>query len=136
MTTIAEGLRVFLLADATVAGLVGTRVFPVILPQAAVLQQGPAITYQYVGGASDISTDGATGLTNPTFQIDCWAMTYSAMDGLFEAVRKRLNGHRGTMGTVAVYGVFLVRKRDLYDNEAKIHRRTADWSIWNKEALT
>jgi hypothetical protein len=133
MTTIAEGLRTFLLAGPTVAGLVGTRMYPAILPQNPTY---PAITYQYIGGASDISTDGPTGLTNLTFQIDCWASTYTAADGLFEAVRKRLNGYKGDAGGVTVRGVFLVRKRDLYDNDAKVHRRSADWSIWNEESVT
>lgn len=133
MTTIAEGLRTFLIADATVAGLVGTRIYPAILPQDPTY---PAISYQYIAGASDISTDGPTGLANPTFQIDCWAPTYAAMDALFEAVRKRLNGYKGVAGGAAVQGVFLVRKRDLYDNDAKVHRRSADWSIWNEEAVT
>lgn len=133
MTTIVEGLRTFMLADATIAGLVGTRVYPNILPQSPTV---PAISYQFISGTDDVTTDGPSGLANPTIQIDCWATTYAAMDGLFQAVRKRINGYSGLAGTIAVHGVFLVRKRDLYDNDTKLHRRTADWSIWHEEALT
>lgn len=132
MTTIAEALRTYILADATVAGLVGTRMDPVILQQNSPM---PALTYQYISGASVISNDGPTGLENPTFQIDCWGSTYSQMDALFEAVRKRINGASGTFSGVDVQGIFLVRKRDLYDNEAKLHRRTADYEIWNQESV-
>lgn len=130
MTTIVEGLRTFLLADATLAGLIGTRVYPMILPQNPTL---PAVTYQVIDGTSDVTTDGPTGLANPRIQIDCWGATYGAMVPVFEAVRKRLNGYRGAAGGVTVQGIFLVRQRDLYDYDAKVYRRTADWSIWNGE---
>lgn len=132
MTTIAEALRTYVLADATVSGLVGARMYPVILPQNPTM---PAITYQYISGASVISHDGATGLENPTFQIDCWGSTYATMDALFEAVRERLNGAKGTFSGLYVGGIFLVRKRDLYDNDAELHRRTADYEIWNEESV-
>lgn len=132
MTTIAEALQTYILADATVAGLVGSRMYPAILPQDPTM---PAITYQYISGASVISNDGPTGLENPTFQIDHWSSSYSQMDALFEAVRKRINGASGTFSGVEVQGIFLVRKRDLYDNDAKLHRRTADYEIWNQESV-
>jgi len=131
MTTIATALRTYVLADAAVAALT-TRMYPVVLPQDPAM---PAITYQYISGASVVSHDGPTGLENPTFQIDCWGSSYSQMDALFQAVRKRLNGAKGTFSTLEVQGIFLVRKRDLYDNDAKLHRRTSDWSIWNEEAV-
>lgn len=131
MTTIAEALRTYVLADPDVAALT-TRMYPAILPQNPTM---PAITYQYISGASVISNDGPTGLENPTFQIDCWGSSYSQMDALFQAVRKRLNGAKGTFSTVEVQGIFLVRKRDLYDNDAKLHRRTADYEIWNEESV-
>lgn len=162
MSTIVEALRAYVLADATVAGLVGTRMYPVILPQDPPM---PAITFQIISGASVISNDGPAGLESPTFQIDCWAATYSQMDALFHAVRKRINGAKGVFPTesflsggafggdsfgdssfgaqdtlnatfVEVQGIFMVRKRDLYDDETKLHRRTADYEIWNSEAVT
>lgn len=123
MTTIVEQLRTYLLADATIAGLVGTRIYPAKLPQDPTM---PAIMYQYIDGNSDISTDGPTGLATSTVQVDCWGASYSQMDALYEAVRLRLNGYAGGD---EVQGVFLVRKRDLYDDEAELFRRTADWSI-------
>lgn len=132
MTTIAEGLRTLVLADATVAGLIGTRMFPVILPQNPTL---PAITYQYLSGRSVVSNDGASGLAESTFQIDCWGATYASTDELYEAVRDRLIAYKGDAGGVDVQGIFLVRKRDLYDYDARVYRRTADWSVWHEESV-
>lgn len=133
MTGIVEALRDYVLADATVSGLIGARMYPAILPQDPTM---PAITYQIISGDSVISHDGPAGLENPTIQIDCWAATYSGMDALFNAVRKRLNGASGAFSGVEVQGIFMVRKRDLYDDEAKLHRRTADYEVWNSEAVT
>jgi len=131
MTTIAEGLRTLILADTTVSGLIGARMYPVILPQAAVM---PALTYQYITGDSVLSNDGPTGLEHPFFQVDAWGETYASMNALFEAVRILLNGFQGDAGGVSVQGIFLARKRDLYDDQGKLYRRVADYGIWNEES--
>lgn len=133
MTTIAEALRTYIISDVTVGALVSTRMYPNKLPQNPTM---PAITYQYIGGDSVMSHDGASGLGNPIMQIDCWGSTYSEMDALFEAVRKRINGAKGTLSGVQTQGIFLARRRDLYEYETKLHRRSSDWSVWSEEALT
>lgn len=132
MTTIAEALQAYVVADSAVAALAGARMYPLKLPQSPAM---PAITYQHVSGATVVSNDGATGLANPTFQIDCWGNTYATMDALFQAVRERLNGAKGTFSGIQVQGIFLVRRRDLYDNDAELYRRTADYEIWNEESV-
>jgi hypothetical protein len=133
LTSIVEALRDYVLADSTISGLIGSRMYAAILPQHPTM---PAITYQIISGDSVISHDGSSGLENPTIQIDCWADTYSQMDALFNAVRKRLNVASGTFLGVEVQGVFLLRKRDLYDDEAKLYRRTADYDVWNSESVS
>lgn len=121
-------VRSILLGDATISGLVGAeRVYPNHLPQSPTL---PAITYHLIDKDSPVTHDQRTGLTREQYQIDVWADGYTACEDLFDAVRKRLNGYTG--GTVR--GVFLDRTRDLYDDETKTDRKTADFSFWLKES--
>jgi hypothetical protein len=128
---LAEGLRTFLLADATVAALVGTRMSPQPLPQGSAL---PALTYTLVNYEQPVSHNGTSGLEHHTIQIDCWGADTGAAVALFTAVRKRLRGYTGLVGTVRAQGIFLAQARDLYDDETKAHRRIADFSVWNEES--
>jgi hypothetical protein len=80
--------------DVTVSGLVGTRVFPVYVPQNANM---PCITQQQLSGPRDNTLDGPSGLVDARFQINCWGSTYIEADDVFEAVRKALSGFLGTV---------------------------------------
>lgn len=110
-----------------VRAIIGTRAYPNLAPQKPTL---PMIVYTIIDGAPVVSTDGPSGLDGSTFQVDCYAETYAAMDALFDAVRTHLVGYVGGR----TQGIFLVRKRDLYDDSAKLHRRTADFRVWNEES--
>lgn len=121
-------LRTYILADTVIAALVGTRMYPQVLPQNPTY---PAITYTLIGGAGSVVThDGPAGLENVSLQIDCWAQTQLTAAALAERVRTRINGYTGG----AFQGIFLARKRDGYDNDAMAYRRSADFSIWNEES--
>lgn len=132
--TIAAGLRTFLLADSTIASLIGSgsaaRLYPVKLPQGPTM---PAITYQTISGQRVHSADGASGLSGPRIQIDCWGSTYAQADALFEAVRKRLDGYRGPAGSKDIQGAFFDTERDFYEADAELYRKSADFIIWNTE---
>ena len=129
--TLPEALRAFILADATVAALIGTRMYALILPQNPTM---PALTYTIFGAGGILSHDGPSGLENPTVQIDAWGTTYSDAFELAEAVRVRLNGYSGLLDTVHAQGIFLVRKRDSYENESELYRRSTDFELWNEES--
>lgn len=121
-------LRGILVNAAPVAAIVGTRVYPLVLPQGIA---DPAITYQYITGQSVITTDGPVGLFVGTVQIGCWAPTYLAADALYETVRAFLTSYADNTSQ----GIFIDPRPDFYDNVAKLFRRTADFSIWHKETV-
>ena len=131
--SIASDLRTFLLADATLGGLIGTRLYPLKLPQDPTV---PAMTFQWISGQRAHAADGAVGLASPRVQFDCWAETYLEVEAVFEALRKRLDGFRGTAGASRVQGAFFETERDDYEDEARLYRRSADFFIWHEEAIT
>lgn len=130
--SVGGDLRTFLLADATLSGLIGTRLYPLKMPQKPTY---PAITYQWVTGQRVHSTDGASGLAGPRVQFDCWAETYLAMESVFEALRLRLDGYQGAAGTTKVQGAFFDNERDLYEDKVEIYRRSVDYFIWHSESV-
>ncbi len=131
--SIATDIRTFLLADATLTTLIGTRLYPLTLPQNPTL---PAMTYQWVSGERVHTADGALGLSRPRIQFDAWATTYLVAESVFEALRKRLDAFRGAAGASIIQGAFFDSERDLYESEPKLYRRSVDFFVWHEEAVS
>ena len=127
--SVQTDLVTFLLADAGISALVGTRIYPGgQLPQNPTL---PAITYKLISGNWIQTATGAAGLAGPRMQIDCWAETYAGADALFELVRLRING-KGDGGNIQ--GMFLEGNRDVSDPVLGVRGRSADAFVWHEEA--
>jgi len=131
MKDLRPALRSFLRSDPTIAGLVGARVYPIKLPQGTT---GDSIVYNRISGAGDYHLQGLSGFANHRYQIDAWASTADKATVLADAIRDRIDGYRGDMGTdsppiVTVQGVFMADQREDYDDEAKLHRMSRDYFI-------
>jgi len=142
----AADFRSFLAADAAITALVGTapttRIYPLSLPQRPTL---PALTYSWISATRIPVMDAPIGMASPRVQVDCWADTYLVAVELFEAVRQRLDGFKGTMGSpgTLVHGAFLDSERDFYEATVEagtgsgrgIYRRSADYLIHYEELV-
>lgn len=93
---IEEAIFDHLTGDAGVAALVGTRIYPTVIPQDAAL---PACAYQRISGPRDLAHDGPTGQALARIQFTCTATSYGAVKGLANAIREALDGFSGTMGS-------------------------------------
>ena len=109
--------------DGTVAGLVGTRIYPVHLPQAATL---PAIAHTVLGGTRDASLDGASGSGTFRVRVDAWAATSDAAWTLFRAARAALDALAGALA--------IINPVEFYDDEGLAYRVTIDYYIHHTEA--
>ena len=84
-----------------VAAIVGTRVYPDVLPQNAVY---PSIRYQRISTPrSQYRTlDGRASYASPRFQLDCYALSRSSALDLAQAVYGLLEGFTGTANGLRV----------------------------------
>ena len=137
-----SALRTYIIADTTVGGLIaiGTspeihRMYPGKMPQTPTM---PLLVYQRVSGPREHDMDGAAGIANPRIQIDAWASTYTGAKALSTAVRKRIDGYSGDVGSPAVDVIvaMLLSDRDLYDDETELWRVSMDFEIMHIEATT
>ena len=128
--SIESALRTFLLDDATVAGLVGTRIYPQILPQNPTY---PALSFQRVSAVRLRALDGVVGVAQARFQIDCWALTYAQCRALASAVRVRLDGYRGDMDGIHVGATTLENDQDIYEDDVTGYRASLDVIIQHQE---
>lgn len=65
----SEVLRTFILADPALAAALGTRVYPIKLPQTVTY---PAMTIQEISGTALPPLKGRASLARPRFQCDVW----------------------------------------------------------------
>lgn len=111
MSVIEEAMVTRLLADATVAAAVGTRIYPVAAPQGATM---PHIVYQRISGPRVHSHDGSD-LAHPRFQFACNAATYAAAKALANAVREELDGTHVTQSGVRIDRIQVQNEMDVFN---------------------
>ena len=128
-----EALVAFLLADAGLASLVGSRIHWVRSPQGAA---SPRVVLYAIAGMRDMSlNNGPTGFISSRVQCDCIGISYGSAKSVARALEARLSGYSGTLGLVRVEGAFLVGERDDYfdtDTPDKVFRTSLDFNIWTK----
>ena len=93
-------VRAYLLADATIANLVGNRIGPAPPPQGSTY---PLITTQLISNVqSPHLRQRGPGLAEPRYQVDCWATSKAELKRLTRAVQHRLQGFIGHLTDTTV----------------------------------
>jgi hypothetical protein len=132
---IEEAIRTLLLADATVAGLVATRVYSGVMPQRATF---PLVTLQKIDKLSDLTMDGVRGRNRVRLQVDCWADSHDGLRALADAVngddsqstRGPLHGFAGAVGDERFKLIrLLVERSTEYEPDTKLYRVGADYML-------
>lgn len=109
MADIESALVSLLKADSTVASLVSTRIYPVVVPQGATL---PAIAQSKVSGPRVHAHDGVQQLATPTIQWECKGSTYASAKAVATAVRGAVDGYTGTIGGVTIQAIYVRNEID------------------------
>ena len=120
-----------ILADARVALVVGSRVYPVTAPQGTPL---PRITVQKISAVRTYHVQGQTDLVESRVQVDCWGRSFSEAKDAARAIITALSGYRDDFFS----GVFIDGERDFFDapsnTSERIYRTSVDLIIWHPEA--
>ena len=123
--TIETEVRAYVIAGTTVAGLIGTRMYPNKLPQGVTL---PAVRYQLIAQTRLRNLGGGAGRATPVLQIDCFADGYVAAKALAAAVRARIGDFNGILSTLRAV-IAIETERDDYDDTVKADRVIQDYRI-------
>lgn len=116
-----QNIASVLQAQSAIATLVGTRVYPIVLPEDPTL---PAATYQIVGSSSNPTLTNA-GMQKIRLQIDCWGDVYGDAVTLRDAVATSLDGYQDTN-----VQFLLLSKHDDYDHELLQYRAIIEFYIF------
>jgi len=117
-----SGLRAWALADPTVAGLIGTRFYPMMLPQTPTL---PACTYFRV------SHRIPDEIPYPTIrmQVTCWATTHSGARALATALEAAAGKKKGTSAGVEIKYASVANDLDMHDPDTGYYMVPVDFKV-------
>ena len=136
MSDIGRDIRTYLQTKTAVTNLVGTRIFPRMMPQGETL---PAVVFSLIGSTSEPRLLGASGGVRALVQLDCYAETHIACNALGEQIRLALHGYSGTAGNSTIEAM-LEAKRELFDaptdaSDVPAYRVSLDFEIWHNETI-
>lgn len=117
-------------SDATVTGLVGTRIFPKVAEQNAEL---PFIVIDLISQTPQHLMGSDTTVLPSRVQVTCYASTYASVKTLADAVRAELQDFSGQMGGgtgPTVQRAFLDNELDNYDSTRDRYEQVMDFFIW------
>jgi hypothetical protein len=134
LVDLRPGLRNYLLSNASIAGMVGTRIYPVIAQQGI---RDDLIVYNTISEIEGYHFSGATGLVLARYQIDAWSQSAGRAARLADLIKEHLGGASGQWtysgdspsDYVIVQGVFLQTGDTDYDDEAMMYRTRRDYTI-------
>jgi hypothetical protein len=133
-STAEATLQRILIDTPVVSNLIGTRIYPNIVPQKAPM---PAVTYQQISGPRLHDMQGAVGMCKARYQINCWAASYAKAKELAEVVRLTLDGY-SSAGTIKV--IHLANEGDLPKtipgiDELTRYGKRLDFFVWFTEQI-
>lgn len=102
-------LRTQLVADPTLAGHIGTRVYPMIAPSSAVL---PWICFRRTGISRERTMAGPAGTPTVSVEYQTFAETYEEARDIADQVRLILDGFNGTQDNVVIQQTSLESEQD------------------------
>ena len=134
-------IRAHLLADLAISNIVGTRIFPIQLPQ-GVIQ--PSIVYHVIDETEGYHYSGPDGLVAQRLQIDAVSRSSDEAINISTLCKERLGGFAGVIAygtnspqdTVEVQLIqFLTTQPEDYDNDLALYTKRRDYMVWFVERI-
>ena len=125
-------LQQYLITFPGLTAIVGTRVYPLTMPQNTTY---PALTYQRVSERTIQSHQGTSNFAYTRYRFMCWAKTFPAARQLASALKGAIIGYRGAMGARWAGSIRHDNELDNYDEQTKTFSVLSDFIIGHNEPL-
>lgn len=93
--TVEYAVRSLIIADATLLGLLGSRLYPAPLPEQPTY---PALIYQQISDVNYSSHQGSSNLARTRLQLTIWGNSYDSVKVIRDNLKRVLRDFRGTVG--------------------------------------
>jgi hypothetical protein len=130
MSRIDEALYSLITSDDGCAEQIGTRVYPLMIPQNAAL---PAVCYQTITTQRKYHLRGPSHSPSPRMQITIKAATADNAVTVANLIRVLMEGYSGTVSSVEIAGIFLENEYDGFNLDTRSYTVRQDYRIQYKE---
>lgn len=113
----------------TVEAIVADRIFPSV-------QKGgvyPSVVFTLVSTIRSQTYCGDTRLVRGSMQLDMYALKYSEMVTISDAVREAMLDFNGTVAGTRIRHCALTTEFDSVDSDPGLFRRTQQWDVWYED---
>lgn len=135
MSTFPADLFVFVTTDAPTAAIIGTRLFPNLLPESTLNNwPGCSVVYKTITNERHQSQDGDSKLSATGIQFDAYARTRAEVKATMDALAALFMNFKGSIGTgnTPVGAIIFQHEADGYESETRLFRATAEYTFWNQ----
>ncbi|GIV86629.1 MAG: hypothetical protein KatS3mg054_0658 [Chloroflexus sp.] len=108
---VREAIVALLRNNPSVSALVGTRIYPLVVPPDVAK---PAIAYQVISESRGYIMTGQDGITNTRIQLTIVANSVTSADAVGRACHNALSGYSGQVGSTTIY---LITHANEYDTQ-------------------
>lgn len=123
MSLVEEAVRSRVIGYAGVTALIGTRMYPVKLPQDVTY---PALTYAVIAAPREHLMVADAGVIGALIQVSVWAETMATAKALAIQVAASLNRFHGTVLGVVIQETWIENESDGWEDEAKVYHIPID----------
>jgi hypothetical protein len=111
---------------AGVSALIGTRMYPRLMPDNATL---PCVVYDEMNTRTEVRADGDTGLRVGRYKLHYWDRSYGGIKAGKAALLAAINGYQSG----AVDRIEVTDMRDDYEPETMWYRQLVEFEIYYSE---
>ena len=124
---IEAGIVALVISDAPTSALIGTRIFPMFLPDPCVR---PAISYRRISTVDTYLLDGPLSLVKVRLQTDCWGDTLASAMAVALCLKNLLRDFSGQLPDETQVAV-ITRDGEMsgYDEQETAYYVQSDWMI-------
>jgi len=124
---IGKAMYSILTTDATVAGLVSTKVYPNTVPKDVAF---PFVVYTTINTTPADTKDGVSPLDEIQVQVDVYSTSYDTTTTLANACRGALDRYSGTVASQAIQRIrFVGELEGEYEEEVGVWWKSQDYMI-------
>jgi hypothetical protein len=129
MSLVETGIVKLLTATPAISALVGTKIYPVVLPNDFPLSDLPAVTYQTVSASTDMNLDRSV-LETKRIDINVFAGRYLDAKSVHAAIAEVLAGFSGTLPNgVEILEIVPGVQVDDYSSNAQVYKSLTEYTV-------
>jgi len=124
--SVGSAIYSLLNGNGTVAGLVGTKIYPNYAPQSTVM---PMLVYVVLSSDPEDTKDLTGDVEDIRVQINILTRSYAEIETIYDAVKSVLNRYSGTSGSIKFQTITYDGHLDVPSELDDIYQRAMDFKV-------